>query len=83
MKTDLEKRVLGCINRVLFTSMETLEPEINLKDGLEMDSAAMIMLHVEIEDEFQFMFDALEDDFEKIFETFGSLCGYLENKRQI
>lgn len=80
METELKKRVLGCLNKVLPVPVEALEPEMNLRDGLEMDSMAIVMLQVEIEEEFQFTFDPIEDDFERIFETFGSLYGYLENR---
>lgn len=80
MKTELEKRVLECLNRAHSVPVEDLKPEANLRDWLEMDSLEMVMLQVEIEEEFQFTFDPIEDDFEKIFETFGSLCTYLENR---
>lgn len=83
MKTELKKRMLECINRVRSTSLETLEPEINLRDGLELNSLAIVMLQVEIEEEFRFTFDPIEDDFEKIFKTFGSLCDYIENRGEI
>ena len=80
MKTELEKRILGCMGKVLSTSMDTLELEINLRDDLGMDSLTMVMLQVQIEEEFRFKFDPIEDDFERIFETFGSLYHYLESK---
>ncbi len=80
MKTELEKRMLECLSRVCSTSLESLEPEINLRDGLELDSLAIVMLQVEIEEEFRFTFDPIEDDFERIFETFGSLCDYVKGR---
>ncbi|MBD5450898.1 MAG: acyl carrier protein [Lachnospiraceae bacterium] len=80
MKTELKNRILGCLGKVLSTSIDTLEPEINLRDELGMDSLAMVMLQVQIEEEFRFTFDPIEDDFERIFETFGSLYNYLEGK---
>lgn len=80
MRTMLEKRVLKCLNKVLSIPVETLNPETNLRSGLELDSLNMVMLQVEIEEEFRFAFDPINDDFEKIFETFGNLCGYLESR---
>lgn len=80
MKTELEKRILGCLNKVLSAPVDNLEQETNLRDGLEMDSLAMVLFQVEIEEEFRFTFDPIEDDFERIFETFGSLYSYLENR---
>lgn len=80
MKTGLEKQVLKCLNKVLSSPVETLDPETDLRSGLELDSLNMVMLQVEIEEEFRFTFDPIEDDFEKIFETFGSLCNYLGNR---
>ena len=80
MRTELKERILGCLGKVLSISVETLEPRINLRDELGMDSLAMVMLQVEIEEEFRFTFDPIEDDFERIFETFESLYNYLENR---
>lgn len=80
MSMELEKRVLKCLNKVLSAPVEVLDPEMNLRDDLGLDSLNMVMLQVEIEEEFRFTFDPIEDDFEKIFETFGKLCGYLEKK---
>lgn len=79
MKTELEKRVLKCMNEALSDSLETIKPETDLRDDLEMDSMDLVILQVELEQEFQFNFDPIEDDFVKIFQTFGSLCHYLEN----
>lgn len=80
MKTELEKRVLKCLNKAISAQMETLDPETELRAGLEMDSLHMVLLQVEIEEEFRFTFDPIEDDFEKIFGTFGNLCAYLESR---
>lgn len=80
MRTILEKRVLKCLNKVLSTPVEALAPETNLRFGLELDSLNIVMLQVEIEEEFRLAFDPINDDFEKIFETFGNLCDYLESR---
>lgn len=81
MKNEVEKRILECLNRVLSAPVETLGPEVNLRDELEMDSMTMVMFQVEIEETFQFTFDPIEDDFGKIFETIGSLSSYLESRK--
>lgn len=80
MDMELERRVLKCLNKVLSTPVEALDSKVNLRTGLELDSLNMVMLQVEIEEEFRFTFDPIEDEFEKIFETFGNLCSYLEKK---
>lgn len=80
MRIELEKRVLKCLNKVLSAPVEALDPQTDLRAGLELNSLNMVMLQVEIEEEFRFTFDPVEDNFEKIFETFGNLCGYLENR---
>ncbi len=81
MKSELEKRILKCLNNVLSIPVDTLELERNLREDFGMDSLILVVFQVEIEEEFRFTFDPIEDDFEKIFETCGSLYSYLENKR--
>ncbi len=80
MNKELEKRILKCLNKVRSVPAEIMGPDVNLRDDLEMDSLDMVMFQVEIEDEFRIVFDPIEDDFERIFETFGSLCSYLESR---
>lgn len=80
LSTELEKRVLKCLNKVIVAPVEALDFETSLRAGLELDSLKMVMLQVEIEEEFRFTFDPIEDDFEKIFATFGDLCAFLEKK---
>lgn len=77
MARALENIVLDCLNRVLSHPVESVAAETNLRDGLEMDSLTLVLLQVELEEEFRFIFDPIEDDFEQIFDTFGSLCAYL------
>lgn len=77
---NIEERVLNCLNKVLSTAVDTLEPERKLREDLGMDSLALVMFQVEIEEEFRFTFDPIEDDFEKIFATCGSLYHYLESR---
>lgn len=65
MKSELEKRILKCLNNVLSTQVDTLEPERRLREDFGMDSLALVVFQVEIEEEFRFTFDPIEDDFEK------------------
>lgn len=77
---ELEERILNCLNKVISTSIDILEPEKKLREDFGMDSVDLVMFQVEIEEEFRFEFDPIKDDFEKIFESCGSLYQYLKGK---
>lgn len=58
-------------------------PEINLNDnlkaGLGFDSVAMVNLQISLEDEYNFIFDPIEDDFDQIFSSVKNICDYLKD----
>lgn len=60
-------------------------PEIQrtskLIDDLSFDSLALVNLQVGLEDQFDFMFDPISDDFDKIFDTVDSICNYIQKKQ--
>lgn len=80
MAEMLELRVKKCMEKVLERQLEEMSSDCSLQDDLEMTSLNLVMLQVEIEEEFKFIFDPLEDDFGWIFETYGNLCEYVRNK---
>ena len=55
--------------------MSTVGVDTRLVDDLGFDSLALMMLSMEIEDEFKFKFTELVR-----FETVGDVCDYLENR---
>lgn len=52
-------------------------PEHRLQEDLELDSLAMVNLQVAIEDRFNIRFDPISMDLVEVFETVGSLAGFL------
>ena len=60
-----------------------LGDEITFKRDLDMSSLDIAMLYPRIEDEFGIEFSPLDDDFEEIFDSVGSLWRYIEGKRNL
>ena len=56
-------------------SVEGITEETRLKDDLKLDSLAMMMMSMEIEEEFRFKFV----EFIR-FETVGDVCRYIKGK---
>lgn len=73
VKKRLSEIIVGVID---CDADELLNSNPKLRD-LGFDSISLIELQVEIEDEFEFLFDAIEDDFDEIFFSFESLCKYV------
>ena len=70
---DKLKEILGKV--LPDVDMSKVSESTNLVEDLGFDSLAMMMMAMEIEDEFGFRFT----EFVK-FETVGDVCGYLESK---
>ena len=51
-----------------------------IADDLQMDSFDIVTLQVVLEDNFGFVFNPLEDDFEEIFQTMGNLEQFVRSK---
>lgn len=76
----VKKRLLEIIVKIIdYDAGEIPHSNFKLID-LGFNSISLIELQVEIEDEFGFLFDAIEDDFDKIFFSFESLCEYVEKR---
>lgn len=54
-----------------------------LADDLQLDSFAIVTLQVAIEDNFDILFDPLEDDFVEIFCTIGHLVRFIAGKYEV
>ena len=47
---ELEERILNCLNKVISTSIDILEPEKKLREDFGMDYVDLVMFQVEIEE---------------------------------
>lgn len=77
---DIRVRLLDLINQETEEFYTTLEDDCRLEFDLCMDSLDMTSLQINIEDAFHFEFDPINDDFERCFYSFGSLCQYIAHK---
>lgn len=77
---QIKEKILSLINEGLERNYKELEESCSMERDLMMDSLDMVSLQLAIEDEFHFEFDPLNDDFEKCFATYGSLCAYVTEK---
>jgi acyl carrier protein len=70
------ERLKDLLSKVLpELDMTKVELSTRLVDDLGFDSLALMMLSMELEDEFKFKFTELVR-----FETVGDVCSYLENR---
>ena len=67
------KEILGVVNPAIDTS--DISMETKLFDDLGLDSLNMMLLAVQVEDEFGFRFDDMP-----VFATVGEICAYIEKK---
>ena len=56
------------------------EDGTRLADDLQLDSFDLITLQVQLEENFDFEFDPLEDNFVEIFECIGKLKDFIKKK---
>ncbi|MDD6261597.1 MAG: phosphopantetheine-binding protein [Clostridiales bacterium] len=73
MLVEKLKTILSGVNPEINT--ETITEETKLVGDLGLDSLNMMLLAVQVEDEFGFRFDDMPT-----FETVGDLCRYIDNK---
>lgn len=57
-----------------------INPEHRLQEDLELDSLALVNLQVAVEDRFDMRFDPISMDLFEVFETVGSLAGFLSER---
>lgn len=80
MDTNLFEMIKECIEKVLERSLSQLTYETSLREDLEMDSLQIVLLQVELEDEFSISFDPIDDDFFLIFNSVGSIYETIKRK---
>lgn len=74
------ERVKACAAKALREKEIVCGRESRLREDLEMTSMTLVLFQTELETEFDFQFDPIEDNFEKIFETMGSVCTAVQEK---
>lgn len=77
MDKQIEEKVIKMICEIIGCEEKDIHDKGILLEDLGYDSITKIQLQVEIEDEFGFLFDPLEDDFDDIFSTVEKLCQYV------
>lgn len=79
---DIFKTVVSCLETALEKKLPDVKPEDNLETDLGMESLQMTILQIELEDSFHYSFDSLEDNFQVIFSSVGSICLFFAEKLQ-
>ncbi len=75
---DTFARLIGMAAEQLDVDADAIRPETRLKEDLGADSASVMMLVMDIENEFGITFD--DDAIEKV-KTVGDLVAYIDQKR--
>lgn len=73
-------RIKSCVEHVLEHSLEQFPPGAHLQDDMGMESMELVLLQVELEQEFQVTFDPITDNFFEIFQTVDTLCSAIDCK---
>lgn len=76
----MKEELLALISQETGELHEDLPDDCRLEYDLCIDSLEMASLQIAVEDAFHFEFDPMNDDFEKCFYSFGSLCQYITDK---
>lgn len=79
-KLRLQEVMLSNIPKLSGRDALLLQDNTELAADLQMDSFDIVTIQVVLEDEFNFEFNPMEDDFESIFSTMGNLTAYLQGK---
>lgn len=82
MNQDYYNRVLECICRACEGIPEKINPNSLLQEDLGMESLQLVLLQVELENEFGFTFDPIDDNFFEIFKSISSVCDFVIRKTQ-
>lgn len=80
MRRKIEKKIQELIFHTIHEEEKLVVDRNESLIALGYDSISMIHLQVEIEDEFRFMFDPIEDDFEQIFSSVANLYDYVVHR---
>lgn len=83
MDKKIEEKLLKLVCGIIGCEMDQLNDKSVLLEDLGYDSITKIQLQVEIEDEFEFLFNPLEDDFDDIFSSLERLCQYVMEQTKI
>lgn len=77
MNNDIYKKVIACAEEACETEFKEISLASRLRDDLQMDSLQLVMFQVNLENEFAFYFDPMEE-LATIFNTIESVCEYIE-----
>lgn len=80
MDQNLFNKIVRCIQTACEGTAGEVRPESRLQEDLDMESLQLVLLQVELETEFGFTFDPLDDDFRQIFRTAESVYDYVKAK---
>ena len=72
-------RVVAMVAKQMRVAPENIKPESRLLEDLKADSANVMMLVMDLEQEFEVM---VEDDALMTVKTVGDLAGYIEQKQK-
>lgn len=73
MERQTEKKIWKMVREIAGIEMQEPQDKNVCLEDIGYDSISKVRLQVEIEDEFGFLFDPLEDDFDEIFSTLEKL----------
>ncbi|NDV57969.1 acyl carrier protein [Bacteroides sp. 519] len=76
---NIEERIIQIIKKqfIWLSSQEEISVNASLRNDLAFDSIAIVNLQVLLEDEFDFRFNPVVDDFSKIFYSIETLTYYI------
>lgn len=83
MDQNLFNKIARCIQAACEGTAGEVRPESRLQEDLDMESLQLVLLQVELEAEFGFTFDPLDDDFRQIFQTVESVYDYVKAKTNV
>ncbi|MEY8284158.1 acyl carrier protein [Lachnospiraceae bacterium 50-23] len=82
MRDEILDGVKGIIEEMLQENYRGFDQQITedmgLREDIGLDSIDLVVLQVEIEDQWDIRFNPLEDDFLEIFDSINSLCEFLK-----
>lgn len=82
MRDEILDGVQGIIEEMLQENYRDFDQQITedmrLREDIGLDSIDLVVLQVEIEDQWDIRFNPLDDDFLEIFDSINSLCEFLE-----
>lgn len=84
-RTDIEKKVLGLVSKVWMSSLNSngnmeIFLDTDIRKNLNFDSIMLVVLQVELEDEFHIRFNWVEEDVRMVFTTVQNISDYVLNR---